>query len=233
MIDKNKVAIIGAALGVAAGLLIAGIIWVVANSSGNETDTAPANTPISKPLPATATPGQQSDPPAPELETEFDVDQGYADTAVRVAITAASWDGSANQANRRKAYEQAGFSDQLVKSFTPLWQPIFDVPKVSHYLNTFDQSTNIAATTTGNLDGEPDLVDTAGQDPHEQYRFAVDMTYRANWDQKAGSDDFNHEGKATWVVTVDQATGKAVAVAQPRDSMSDLVNAINAAKSRY
>lgn len=229
MIDKTKVVIIGIALGVVLGLLIAGIVWVVAANRGDDTTATPsAPTTATEPTDA-ATSAAPSESPS----VSFDLDQGYAETATRAAITAASWDGTATDQNRRDAYKQAGFADQLVESFKPLWQQVFDVPKVFHYANTFDNRTLISATTTGNLDAEPDLVDTTGQDPHEQYRFAVAITYKADWDQKAGSDDFHFEGKATWYVTVDQATGKAVAVEQPRDQMTELANAIDAAKSRF
>jgi hypothetical protein len=229
MIDKKKVAVIGAAVGLVLGLLIAGIVWVATSgknaggggSSPVATATSPA--PSSTPTASSATPSSSP------TETAFDVDQAYAQTAITTAMVAASWDGIDTDENRRTAYVGAGFSPQLAASFTPLWQQVFDVPQVFHY-DFGDGRSVMSATTVGNLDSDPDIASTTGQAPHQQFRFAVNIAYKADWDKTAGSDNFHLGGTGTWFVTVDEATGKAVAVEQPRDAMTELVAAINAPK---
>ncbi|MGL4173655.1 MAG: hypothetical protein ACRCTR_06235 [Actinomycetota bacterium] len=218
-------------MGVALALFGGGIAWVVINGSNR---SSPHATPASTPTTSNGMPTAKAMPsPTTPPATAFDVDEAYALTATKTGVAAATWSGSSTAAQLRSAYVAAGISDQLATSFTPLWHQVFDVPKVFHFPDAAGGKPVISAETHADYDGAPDIVLTTGQAPHRQFRFAVNITYRASWDQKAGSDNFNHDGKATWFVTVDEATGKAVAVEQPRTSMTELTAAINAAKSRF
>lgn len=203
-IDKKKVWIIGGIAAVVIAVIVVLIVIAVQLSVQNKRQQEEHDALYGKDTTTSASPtpqkGNDDGQPQADYDSFESVPDSVYDTAEKVGLLAAAWDGTQSDADRTAAYETAGMSPELAASYKPVWAEVFANVPASHI------------TITQN--GAPGLNTLSGDPGHQQVKVGVSLKYSGTWTH-AGRTDMQVPADATWWVTIDEASGKAVAIDQP------------------
>ncbi|WP_316289074.1 hypothetical protein [Clavibacter michiganensis] len=207
MIDPRKVWIAAAAAVLIIAITVVAIVVGVQSISRHPLDAAatagPAaeeDGPSSAPSPDPITTPAEATPPPGAYDQELSVTPAIYARASAAAVAASTWDSSEPMDARAARLADAGLSADLQRSFKPVWASIFAA------------ATTASITTTAA--GEPGLNSITGDPGKRQYRIGVTLSYQGSWNAN-GAARSQQPASATWWVTVDEATGTAVAIEQP------------------
>lgn len=198
MLDKKKLFVLGVIAFIIIGALVAVIIWLSTSSTRN--------------APAEPTPGAT---PSSSAAADDGFTKEIEATATTAAATAAQFQGSDTKAQRERIYADAGFSQELATSFEPVWFEVFSDPIVGTVSIQATGETLVSASV--GVKGTPnvELQSVKGKPGNRSYRVAVDVAFQPQWTTQTGNPRTESQYTATWIVTVDEATGVVTNVEQP------------------
>lgn len=192
MLDRRKIIIFSLIGILVIAVLVAVIVFVVTNQPTND-EAAPEATTSSAPTPS-ASPEDE----AAEAIKTFKAD--YLDMARDAAVIASSWNGAIDPDVTKARYTQAGFSDELADTFTPVWAEVF--------------GDNITAEITTTVDNNLTVDEARGDEGNYVWRIAAEVTFQGTWNEN-GAARAQAPRTATWWITIDQATETVTAIDQP------------------
>lgn len=196
MLDKKRLALI---IAIAAVVIAAVIIAIVLVTTANQPAAKPTPTPSATSTPSTTAPGFTN-----ELRS----------LTITAAASAAQFQGSDTRAARERYYLKAGFSPELARNFEPVWFDVFSNATKTKIAATGETLIGAAINVKGSaLITE---VTATGEAGHRVYRAAVEVDCQPQWSTDAGGPFTRSPFKATWHVTVDEATGLVTEVTQPK-----------------
>lgn len=198
MINKKKLALI---VGFIIAVVLALVLVIVL------TATAGTTARISKPHESTAAPSASasSTPGSGATEGSYaDVEaftEQLAEHARSAASAANAWSKAAPAQNRVNQYLRSHISPETASTFTPVWAEIFASAKT--------------AEVTTSLVGDPAISSVTGTTGHHTFIVGVPVNYQATWLRQDGTTGYQAPTRATWWVTVDEASGLITAITQP------------------
>ena len=204
MIDKKKLTIFGVIAAVIIAAVIGGIIWAANNSEpAAEPTTAPTANETNAPNESvTPTPSITASPSDGEFDGLMSFDKDREQAASNAAVAAAKWSSPVSDEARQQGYVSAEFSPELAKSFTPVWEDIYDSEQVTNLI----------------VEAEAERVwlsDATGENKDHTYRVGVLINYNVDWMRRSGGASGQPEAQGTWWVTMDEKTGKVTKIDQP------------------
>lgn len=192
MLDRNRVITIIAVLVAVIALIVAAIALLLPR-----TDTATPQPPPS----ATQTPTTSETLNDEVAQATAIFDRDFRSLTTDAATQTIKWDISEKPENRADRYRQVGFSEELIRSYTPVWQPIFTGCDMA-YINE-----NVTPPTLK-------IDEIHGTKGHYIWRVKATGLFDAGWSKGKG---VKHDSKfASWYFTVDQASGKITAIDNPK-----------------
>lgn len=197
MLNQRKLIIIISAAVVAVALIGGVIVYAALNRQPN------AATATSSPgLPTVS--GNAGDMPAPSGQFEsWDIfNKQFSETARGAAVTACSWSKLRSEQILRHGYENEGMSTALAAEYTPVWAEVFAADTVG------------SAEIWCRVSGQPGINKVTGEQGSYVWRVAVPVVYQGKWVHNA-TPSAQGVASATWWLTIEQETGKVVAIEQP------------------
>lgn len=193
MLDRRRVVV----LALSAALVLALIITVIVIVVSQQADDDPTPTPEGA---ATSTPSA-SPSPDEEAERAIETFEGeYLDMARDAAVIVSSWNGRTDPDVFTARYKQAGLTDALADSYTPVWADVF--------------GDNVSAEITTTVDNNLEVREARGEDGSYVWRVAATVTFEGTW-HADGATQVQTARTAIWWLTIDQASESITAIDQP------------------